>query len=200
MKIFNLFLFMTVGFFTGSKLYYKEEKAITSVEIERINSRVSEIKNMISIDSKYNTKIAFLLDMKVPSGKNRFFVYDLENNKILDQGLVAHGSGSETGVKGSLKFSNESNSNCTALGRYVIGKTYKGIFGKAYKLTGLDESNSNALKRAIVLHYYSAVPYDEQDYYISNSHGSPMVNEQFFKRIEKIIDSSKSNIILDVYY
>jgi len=27
-----------------------------------------------------------------------------------------------------------------------------------------------------------------------------MVNEQFFKRIEKIIDSSKSNILLDIYY
>jgi len=51
-----------------------------------------------------------------------------------------------------------------------------------------------------VLHQYSAVPYDEQDYYISNSHGCPMVNEQFFKRIEKIIDTSKSNIILDIYY
>ncbi|MEG0849168.1 murein L,D-transpeptidase catalytic domain-containing protein [Flavobacterium plurextorum] len=199
MKIFSLFLFMTVGFFTGTNHYFKEE-SITSLEIERINSRIGDIRNMITIDKKYNTKIAFLIDMKVPSGKNRFFVYDLENNKVLDQGLVAHGSGSETGIKGLLRFSNTPNSNCTALGRYVVEKCYKGIFGKAYRLNGLEESNNNALKRAIVLHYYSAVPYDEQDYYISNSHGCPMVNEQFFKRIEKIIDSSKSNIILDIYY
>ncbi|MCD0469670.1 murein L,D-transpeptidase catalytic domain-containing protein [Flavobacterium sp. JAS] len=200
MKIFSLFLFMTVGFLTGSKHYYKEETSITSVEIERINTRVSEIRNKIGIDPKYNTKIAFFVDMRIPSGKNRFFVYDLVNNKIIDQGLVAHGSGSETGIKGSLRFSNTPNSNCTALGRYSIEKCYKGCFGKSYKLNGLDETNSNALKRAIVLHYYSAVPYEEQDYYISNSHGCPMVNEQFFKRIEKIIDSSKSNIILDIYY
>lgn len=191
---------MTLGVLTGSKHYYKNETTITSLEIERINTRVSEIRNMISIDPKYNTKIAFFVDMRIPSGKNRFFVYDLVNNKILDQGLVAHGSGSETGVKGSLKFSNTPNSNCTALGRYAIGKCYKGGFGKAYKLNGLDETNNNALSRAIVLHYYSAVPYDEQDYYISNSHGCPMVNEQFFKRIEKYIDTSKSNIILDIYY
>jgi hypothetical protein len=138
--------------------------------------------------------------MRIPSGKNRFFVYDLVNNRIIDQGLVAHGSGSETGIKGSLRFSNTPNSNCTALGRYAIQKCYKGCFGKSYKLDGLDETNNNALKRAIVLHYYSAVPYEEQDYYISNSHGCPMVNEQFFKRIEKIIDSSKSNIIMDIYY
>ncbi len=191
---------MTMGVFTGAKHYYKEESTITDAEIERINSRIEDIKNTISVDHRYNTKIAFLVDMKIPSGKNRFFVYDLENNKIIDQGLVAHGSGSETGVKGMLKFSNLPNSNCTALGKYAIGKTYKGIFGKAYKLAGLEETNNNALQRAIVLHYYSAVPCDEQDYYISNSHGCPMVNEQFFKRIEKIIDSSKSNIILDIYY
>lgn len=191
---------MTVGFLTGSKHYFKEESTITNVEIERINSRIGNIRNMITLDNRYNAKIAFLVDMKVPSGKNRFFVYDLENNKIIDQGLVAHGSGSETGVKGILKFSNTPNSNCTALGKYAIGKTYKGIFGKAYRLAGLEDTNNNALERAIVLHYYSAVPADEQDYYISNSHGCPMVNEQFFKRIEKIIDSSKSNIILDIYY
>lgn len=200
MKLFYLFLFVTVGFFTGSKNYFKSDIAISTIEMERINSRIEHIRNMISIDSKYNSKFAFLIDMKVPSGKNRFFVYDLEKNEVIDQGLVAHGSGSETGIRGMLKFSNIPNSNCTALGRYCVGKTYKGTFGKAYKLAGLEETNSNALKRAIVLHYYSAVPYEEQDYYISNSHGCPMVNEQFFKRIEKIIDSSKSNIIMDIYY
>jgi len=200
MKLLSLFLFMTVGVLTGSKHYFKEETSISSVEIERINTRLVNIKNTININRKYNSKIAFLVDMRIPSGKNRFFVYDLEKNQVIDQGLVAHGSGSETGVKGMLKFSNMPNSNCTALGRYSIEKCYKGMFGKAYKLNGLEETNCNALKRAIVLHHYSAVPYEEQDYYISNSHGCPMVNEQFFKRIEKIIDSSKSNIILDIYY
>ncbi|MBS7253744.1 murein L,D-transpeptidase catalytic domain-containing protein [Flavobacterium branchiicola] len=201
MKIFTLFLFMTVGVFTGFKHYIcEEESTITEVELERINTRIVDIKKMIEIDHKYNSKIVFLVDMKVPSGKNRFFVYDLEKSEVVDQGLVAHGSGSETGIKGMLKFSNLPNSNCTALGRYSIGKTYRGIFGKAYRLAGLEETNNNALKRAIVLHSYSAVPYDEQNYYISNSHGCPMVNEEFFKRIEKIIDSSKSNILMDIYY
>ncbi len=199
MKIFNLILFVIAGVvFTSSKPYFKDEP--NSLELERINYQIDGIKTMINNNPKYNSKIAFFVDMKIPSGKNRFFVYDLVNNKILDQGLVAHGCGSETGVKGSLKFSNEPNSNCTSLGRYSIGKNYKGIFGKAYRLTGLDETNSKALERAIVLHHYSAVPYEEQDHYISRSHGCPMVNEQFFKRIEKIIDTSKSNILLNIYY
>jgi len=199
MKIFNLILVALIaGLFISSKPYFKDEPY--SLEIERINFRIDEMKSMLNVNSKYNPKIAFFIDMRIPSGKNRFFVYDLQNNKILDQGLVAHGCGSETAIKGELKFSNMPNSNCTSLGRYSIGKNYKGIFGKAYRLSGLDETNNNAFKRAIVLHHYSAVPYEEQDHYISRSHGCPMVNEQFFKRIEKIIDSSKSNILLDIYY
>ena len=199
MKIFNLILVVILsGLFISAKPYFKDEP--NGLEIERINFRIDEMKSMLNVNSKYNSKIAFFIDMRIPSGKNRFFVYDLQNNKILDQGLVAHGCGSETGIKGELKFSNVPNSNSTSLGRYSIGNNYNGIFGKAYRLFGLDETNSNAFKRAIVLHHYSAVPYEEQDHYISRSHGCPMVNEQFFKRIEKIIDSSKSNILLDIYY
>lgn len=168
--------------------------------MERFNTHLEKVKSTIRIVPNCNTKIAFFVDMKIKSGRNRFFVYDLVNNKIIDQGLVANGSGSETKVRGELKFSNEPNSNSTSLGRYLIGKSYKGMFGKSYKLSGLDETNNNALKRAIVLHPYSAVPEEEQDYYISTSHGCPMVSEIFFKRLEKIIDTSKFNIVLNVYY
>lgn len=199
MKVFYLILFVWSGLFTTSKNTDQIE-SISDADIIRLNDQVRELRTMISSNSKYNTKIAFLIDMKIKSGKNRFFVYDLVNNTIIDEGLVAHGSGSETGVRGSLKFSNLPDSKATSLGRYSIEKAYKGIFGKAYRLLGLDQTNNNALKRAIVLHHYSAVPCEEQDYYISNSHGCPMVNEDFFKRIEKIIDTSKSNIIMDIYY
>ncbi|WP_264538501.1 murein L,D-transpeptidase catalytic domain family protein [Flavobacterium sp. N1736] len=196
MKIVNLLLFLVMPFFGG----IKENNTLSDIELERFNTQVTDIKAMINSNPNYNTKIAFFVDMRIKSAKNRFFVYDLVNDKIIDQGLVAHGSGSETKIKGELKFSNEPNSNATSLGKYAIGKSYSGMFGKSYKLSGLDETNNNALKRAIVLHFYSAVPEDEQDYYISNSKGCPMVNENFFKRLSKIIDSSKSNIILSVYY
>lgn len=196
MKIFNLLLFFACSFFG----HPNKNNELTDVELERFNGQVAEVKALINSNAGYNTKIAFFIDMRIKSGKNRFFVYDLVNDKILDQGLVANGSGSETNVRGELKFSNEPNSNSTSLGRYAIGKSYNGMFGKSYKLSGLDETNSNALKRAIVLHPYSAVPEEEQDHYISNSHGCPMVNDAFFKKLEKIIDSSKSKIILHIYY
>ncbi len=199
MKIFNLTLFFIVSFF-NAPMEYATDKPTVNIEEARLTQQLDEVKALLKNRAGYNDKIVFLVDMKIKSGYNRFFVYDIANNKILDKGLVANGSGSETAVKGDLKFSNEPNSKCTSLGRYSIGKSYKGMFGKAYKLSGLDETNSNAAKRAVVLHSYSAVPNDEQEYYISNSQGCPMVSEVFFKRLEKIIDSSKSNIILHIFY
>ncbi|MEZ0129891.1 murein L,D-transpeptidase catalytic domain-containing protein [Flavobacterium sp. LBUM151] len=199
MKIWNMVLFFIIPFFGGIK-DNNNENSMSDAELERFNGQLTEVKAMLNTKANYNAKIAFFVDMKIKSGKNRFFVYDLVNDKILDEGLVANGSGSETKVRGELQFSNEPNSNSTSLGKYIVGKSYKGMFGKSYRLSGLDETNSNALKRAIVLHAYSAVPEEEQDHYISNSHGCPMVSENFFKRLEKIIDTSKSSIILNVYY
>lgn len=167
---------------------------------KRMEYQVTQIRKFLNNNTKYNNRIAFLIDMKVPSGKNRFFVYDLKENKIIDKGLVAHGSGSETGVKGKLKFSNVPNSLSTSLGKYYIGNHYKGKFGKAYKLYGLDTTNSNAFKRDIVFHYYYDVPYKEKDGYICNSYGCPMVNKKYFQRMAKIIDSSESDILMNIYY
>ncbi|MFN3752953.1 murein L,D-transpeptidase catalytic domain-containing protein [Flavobacterium sp.] len=166
----------------------------------RLKNHVDSIKSFVSKKSDYNNDIAFFIDMKINSGKNRFFVYNLKENKIIDQGLVAHGSGSETGIEGQLKFSNIPNSNTTSLGKYSVGHHYIGKFGKAYKLFGLDKTNSKAFDRFIVLHYFSKVPYEQQSDPICNSLGCPMVNEKFFNRLEKILDGSQKKILLSIYY
>jgi hypothetical protein len=174
--------------------------AISNLTATRIASHLDNIRKLIAKNEKYSREIAFLVDMKIPSGKNRFFIYDLKANKIIDQGLVAHGSGSETGIQGRLKFSNINNSLSSSLGRYYVGKSYNGRFGKAYKLYGLDKTNSNAYDRNIVLHEFERVPYTEQDEPICNSLGCPMINEKYYMRIEKILDDSKKFIILNIYY
>ncbi|WP_281231449.1 murein L,D-transpeptidase catalytic domain-containing protein [Flavobacterium gelatinilyticum] len=177
----------------------KTSKPIYSYE-EKLKSEITEIRRFLGKSPKYNSDVALFLDMKMDSGKNRFFVYDLKHNKLLNKGLVGHGSGSETGIQGKLKFSNVKNSNCSSLGRYAVGGSYFGTFGKAYKLYGLDKTNSNAFDRNIVLHKYSEVPFDEQPYPICNSLGCPMVNDKFFGVLEKLIDKSKKKIILVMYY
>jgi len=173
---------------------------LTETVQKRIQDEAKITKEFLAKNPNYNSEIVFLVDMKITSGQNRFFIYDLNTDKILDQGLVAHGSGSETGILNKLKFSNVNNSLATSLGKYSIGKCYNGQFGKAYKLYGLDGSNSNAFLRNIVLHKYSKVPYEEQIDPICNSYGCPMVNEIYFKRIEKILDATEKVILLNIYY
>ena len=199
-KLFFALLFILLAFI-AYRFIYKDVKPDSEVATNyRINSHVNKIKKIISSDARYNKDVAFFIDMKIPSGKNRFFVYDLKENKIKDKGIVAHGSGSETGIQGKLKFSNVQNSLSTSLGSYYIGNYYTGKFGKAYKLYGLDKTNNNAFKRDIVFHYYYDVPYNEKDGYICNSYGCPMVNKKYFERIAKIIDASESNILMCIYY
>ncbi len=200
MKKIIFAFFVALLFFIGFKIFWKDEEAISLTEKKIDIAQINEVKKVIKSNSKYNNRIAFFIDMKIPSGKNRFFVYDLKANKIIDKGLVAHGSGSETGVKGKLRFSNIQNSLSTSLGKYAIGNHYIGRFGKAYKLYGLDSTNSNAFERDIVFHYYFDVPYKEKDGYICNSYGCPMVNKKYFDRIAQIIDNSESDILISIYY
>lgn len=199
-KIIFVCIFIILAFAAYYLASNKRNENLTSSDKKRIESQVLEIKKFIKTNSRYNNRIAFFIDMKIPSGKNRFFVYDLKANKIIDKGLVAHGSGSETGIKGKLRFGNVPNSLKTSLGKYSIGSNYIGKFGKAYKLYGLDTTNNNAFKRDIVFHYYYDVPYKEKDGYICNSYGCPMVNKKYFERIAKIIDSSESDILMSIYY
>ena len=198
-KIFIVFL-MILFVFIGYKIVWKYKRNNSPITATIDSKQINEVKRVIKSNKKYNRRFAFFIDMKVPSGKNRFFVYDLKTDEIIDKGLVAHGSGSETGIKGKLKFSNIPNSLSTSIGKYYIGNSYQGKFGKAYKLYGLDQTNSNAFKRDIVFHYYYDVPYKEQNGYICNSFGCPMVNRKYFDRMSKIVDGSESNIIMSIYY
>ncbi len=167
--------------------------------VDKTVSKAEEIKSFLKKNSKYNKEVFFLLDMRIPSNKYRFFVFDAKKNKITDSGLVAHGSGSATAT-GELQFSNTDGSLMTSLGKYYIGNSYNGTFGKAYKMYGLDTTNSNAFLRNIVLHSHKRMPYEEQLSPIILSWGCPMLNEKFYLRIQDILDKSDKNVLLYVYY
>jgi len=147
----------------------------------------------------FSTTYCFLIDMSIHSGRKRFFVYDLERNIVIMSGLVAHGSCSETFLD-QAKFSNTPGGNCTSLGKYKVGERYRGEYGKSYKLYGLESTNSNAYKRAIVLHGYSCIP--DQEIYprvACNSFGCTGVSPAFFERLSSIIDRSRKPIVLWIY-
>lgn len=203
-----IFVLTTIGIlFFSIKILPKNAKSNPSAIAvsddsteEKLLNQAAIVKKFIANNPNFNKEIVFLIDMKIRSGKNRFFVYDLKNDTIIDQGLVAHGIGSETQTEGQLLFSNEPNSLCTSLGKYYVGSSYNGKFGKSYKLYGLEPTNNNALARNIVIHKYVKVPAEEQDKPICKSFGCPMINEEFYARIEKLIDNSNSKILLNIYY
>ncbi len=120
----------------------------------------------------FNESIAFFSDMNLRSGKKRFFVVDLNKDSVLHAGLVAHGH-CQSYASRVPSFSNEIGSNCTSLGKYKVGYKYNGSFGTAYKLYGLEATNSNAFDRFVVLHAHSCVPDTESVVGICRSEGCP---------------------------
>ena len=103
---------------------------------------------------------AIIVDYSKPSGKHRVFVCDLKNQKIMASSLCAHGAGKGSSVFKPI-FSNEIGSNCSSLGHYKItGRHQMSSSGlPSFRLQGLDASNSNAMKRGILIHSAKLVSY-----------------------------------------
>jgi len=148
---------------------------------------------------QYNSNVCFLIDMTIESGQDRFFIYDLKKDSVLDAGLVTHGRCNEEWLMGR-KYSNKVGSGCTSQGRYKVGKSYNGTFGLAYKLHGLDTTNNNAFKRFVVLHSHECVPENEIDPMpLCQSDGCPTVSPGFLKKLASIIDQSAKPVLLWIY-
>jgi len=176
-----------------------KEEPVTSPQNTAI--RDITLKRAIEYSAKNNlsTDYCFLIDMNLPSGRNRFFVYDLKKNSVIYSGLVAHGSCNETFLA-HPRFSNASKSGCSSLGKYSVGEFYTGKYGKSFRLTGLDNSNSNAYNRAVVIHGYDCVP-DNEIYprVLCNSLGCVMVSYKFFDKLSRLIKNSDKPILLWMY-
>jgi hypothetical protein len=166
--------------------------------ISQLDRRAMEVKSYAQ-QNGYSTRYCFLLDMSLESGLKRFFVYDLSKRIVIFSGLVSHGSCDQNFLR-TAKFSNTPGGGCTSMGLYKVGSAYHGQYGKAYKLHGLQNSNSNAYSRAIVLHGNSFVP-DEETFPkpICNSSGCPMVSFAFLNKLASILDASPKPVLLWVY-
>lgn len=177
------------------------------VNVENMNNKtITRLTEKAEQAREYNARrgfdvdYCFMIDMRIPSGKNRFFVYNLQDDTIEIAGLVAHGSGSDKG-NDQLSFSNIPNSRSTSLGRYKIGKSYDGLFGLSYKLFGLDKTNSKAFSRSVVMHSYTGVPNKEiWPTAICVSEGCPTVSQDFLQKLKMYIDEADQPIMLWIYY
>ena len=209
LAVWLLFTIMIFGFMnagTMGSIFYKpsnnfiDNRLISNSEVlGRLKEKASLAKDFVD-QNGFDVSYCFMIDMRLPSGKNRFFVYNLLKDSLEATGLVTHGKGSESQT-GDLVFSNSPNSNCTSLGKYKIGNSYNGNFGLSYKLMGLDKTNSRALDRAVVLHSYLGVPKEEvYPASICLSEGCPAVSAPFFAQLKGYMDESAEPILLWIYY
>jgi hypothetical protein len=150
-----------------------------------------------------NESYYFLVDLSVHSGKKRFYVCDFLKEKITDRYMVSHGCGSifwsRDFSKENAEISNEVDSHCSSIGKYIIGKKGVSNWGIKvnYQLSGMDKTNSNASKRAIVLHSWNAI--NENEVYpdgVPEGWGCPAVSNNSLKEIIKKIDASPKRILL----
>lgn len=146
----------------------------------------------------YDTSYAFLSNMGMLSSKKRFFVVNLVTMKIEEAGLVAQGRGRGLS-RYDKQYSNQYGSKCTSLGRYKIMKKYKGCYGEAYRMAGLDSSNNNAYIRNVVLHAMGCIPDKESTMPACISEGCPAVSPNFLVSLKKIIDTRKKPVLLWIF-
>jgi hypothetical protein len=93
-----------------------------------------------------------IVDFTRPSADSRFYLLDTNSGRVTRH-LVAHGRGSDPAHTGFLQhFSNRMGSEASSNGSYVTGDYYPGRYGRSMRVRGLDDSNSNAEARAIVVH------------------------------------------------
>ncbi len=165
--------------------------------IEKLQQKGGLAKKFV-LQKKYNDRYCFLIDMSLPSGAERFFIYDLQKDSILSSSPVAHGNCFEYWLEGR-RYSNVVGSGCTSLGKYRIGIPYTGKWGYSYKLHGLDSSNNNAFERTVVLHGHSCVPENAVNDEICQSNGCPTVAPGFLLTLKKMINGSAKPLLLWIF-
>jgi hypothetical protein len=98
-----------------------------------------------------STRRVIVIDFTRPMETERLFVVDLDSNKIIKSTKVCHGKGSGmTSVP--TDFSNQVDSKKSSLGYMVTAESYRGAYGYSMRVDGLEPSNNNVRKRAIVFH------------------------------------------------
>lgn len=186
--------FSKVEYSSKTALIEKPRSEIKDIDYSKYYQEAEEYcKN-----NNLNQRKFILIDLGMHSGLKRFFIYDFKSKKISKSYIVSHGCGNnvwgKTYSKEDAPISNEFDSHCSSLGKYVVldrGVSQWGIKVN-YILQGKDKTNSNAKKRAIVLHSWEAVSEDEgYPQGTPEGWGCPAVSNESMKEIDEILKKNK---------
>jgi hypothetical protein len=198
----QLFLFCNLGH-PGSYMYPETDVTLQLYQECRLEKVLSydifklAMTGMSRIDGLQNKNIITIVDFTKPSTRERLFVIDLGNKKILYKSLVAHGKNSGGNMASS--FSNSPRSLKSSLGFYITGETYTGKWGYSLRLDGLEPGfNDNARRRSIVIHGADFVSFEvaKDCGLLGSSYGCPALP---VNKAKPIIDKISNGTCLFIY-
>lgn len=141
-------------------------------------------------DEITNQRVIGVIDYRQHNSKERFYIIDMESGRV-ETYLSAHGKNSDPDFDGyATIFSNKQDSNTTSLGFFLTAETYYGNNGYSLRLDGLSNTNSNARKRAIVIH---GADYVRPGKKIGRSYGCPALEMRYH---QEVIDQIKEGALL----
>ena len=149
----------------------------------------------------YNTRVALFVDLSRHSGRRRFVAWDMVRMVSIFTCPVSHGSGSEMSHVRSAyaRFSNEDGSHLSSLGRAVVAERYEGRYGVAYRLDGLEATNSNLRSRYVVLHGWEhTTSYPIWPRATVGSFGCPVLSRRMMARVDELLQREKG-VIIEVF-
>ena len=111
----------------------------------------TRMHEQLTVRSLQDHKRVILVDFDKSIYTTRLFVVNPQTRQVIFASEAGHAR--KSGRFYAKDFSNVRNSLKSALGLYRVGPQYVSRkHGLSFRLIGLDKSNSNALKRGIVLH------------------------------------------------
>ncbi|MEE1148335.1 MAG: murein L,D-transpeptidase catalytic domain family protein [Alistipes sp.] len=149
----------------------------------------------------YNTRVAMFVDLSRHSGRNRFVVWDMVRNVPMFTCPVSHGSGSHRSHIRSAyaRLSNEDGTHLSSEGRALVAERYEGRYGVAYRLDGLDATNSNIRSRCIVLHGWEhTTSFPIFPFATVGSFGCPVLSRRMMAKVDELLRQEKG-VILEVF-
>lgn len=139
-----------------------------------------------------------VIDYSLPSNKQRMWVFDVRNERLLYNTYVAHGKNS--GVNVAKHFSNRESSKESSLGTYITKDTYIGHKGYSLNIQGLDRGfNDNAYNRRVVVHgaWYVEPDFIKKSGRAGLSWGCPAIAATLAK---PLINTIKNGSVIFAYF
>jgi hypothetical protein len=139
-----------------------------------------------------------ICDFSQSSRRKRFFVIDMNLQKVLINTYVAHGR--KSGSEYARSFSNNPESHMSSLGFYKTESTYYGGNGLSLKIEGLERGfNDKADARNIVIHGsdYVGSNFIKNNPFNGRSFGCPAVPSS---QVDNVINTIKNGSCLFIYH